>query len=705
MRIRALAASAGLLLAAPALALDPPHDASRSIACASCHTLHASPGGALTLVAGNANLCMSCHVAGGSASALPFVSADQALPAPGLPAVVAPSGTSHRWDSGPAGHVRAGLVTTSTGRVTSAGAYTGRYAKTYTLTITTSGNVGTARFSWTATTPGGGSGTNLLTAADVPLDSGVSVGFEDGASGVSFLASDTWYVHVRPDLVQPTSSAMVLRLERDKLMCSTCHDAHSQAKQPFDPAAPGYAGSGSGAGRHMQRLDNDADQICLECHAPRDVQAAAAGSHPVRLTVPGGAYQSPLLLPLDSANQVNCSTCHEVHYTPAADGVLLRLSDRRALCADCHTLANLGAPAAHFDASKTATLWPGGQYGSNFPAVTDLALRGSCASCHNTHGWPDGTSPTGDYPRLLVDREQGLCFTCHDADGPSARAVAAEFSKASNHPLALATDVHAPGEAVVVPGPQRHVECEDCHNSHQAEPRTSLPGPTTTPRPAVGPLKNVRGVDLQGNEVPVAAYEYEVCFRCHADSTGKPTAPTPRQYPESNVRLEFAGAKASFHPVALAGLNPNVPSMTAGWTQNSRTACTACHNNSAGPVPGGPGPNGPHGSSWPHLLERRFETASPQSYSAAKYALCFKCHSESSIRSNSSFGEHNKHVEISPCNVCHDPHASNKTHLINFDTRFVTPTSGGRLEFVDNGLFRGDCYLVCHGKNHNPLRY
>ncbi|MCB0284941.1 MAG: hypothetical protein KDF60_20340, partial [Calditrichaeota bacterium] len=65
-----------------------------------------------------------------------------------------------------------------------------------------------------------------------------------------------------------------------------------------------------------------------------------------------------------------------------------------------------------------------------------------------------------------------------------------------------------------------------------------------------------------------------------------------------------------------------------------------------------------------------------------------------------------------PCNQCHDPHGisssqgteTNNTHLINFNTQIVQSTSGG-LEFVDDGIFAGRCYLRCHGKNHNPESY
>jgi hypothetical protein len=50
-------------------------------------------------------------------------------------------------------------------------------------------------------------------------------------------------------------------------------------------------------------------------------------------------------------------------------------------------------------------------------------------------------------------------------------------------------------------------------------------------------------------------------------------------------------------------------------------------------------------------------------------------------------------------------------HLINFMVRdrtgktVMTPSSSGRLEYISTGAGRGQCFLSCHGKDHNPLTY
>jgi hypothetical protein len=101
--------------------------------------------------------------------------------------------------------------------------------------------------------------------------------------------------------------------------------------------------------------------------------------------------------------------------------------------------------------------------------------------------------------------------------------------------------------------------------------------------------------------------------------------------------------------------------------------------------------------------------------SEAAYALCYKCHSRTSIINDESFKRHNRHLTraAAPCSVCHDPHGisatqgntTNNSSLINFDTRFVSPNASGLLRFESTGTGSGRCYLNCHGIEHNPLAY
>ena len=549
------------------MAQDPPHMAYN---CTDCHMLHAALGDTLTITNGNANLCLSCHFDGGQATAKHFVDADQARPWPGLPEGTNAAGNSHRWDSGPSGRLvfLGGSAVRSTGTILPSGIYTGAYSKTFTLTITNAGSgaSGVARFNWTATTPGGGAGTDLLTGTNVPLSEGLVLTFKDGTN-VSFQAGDQWHLYVRTDLRFPTNANMVNRMPNGIAVCSTCHDEHSQALAPFDPWANDYTtnafGTFIGTNRHFMRVANDSEQLCAECHSPRFVTNAVSGSHPVGLVITTNAYyKSTANLPLEKTTaKVRCETCHDLHFSTASDGSLLRITNRTALCIECHTLADASTPAAHLSATNSGTLWPGGQYGSTFMQVTDLSARGSCLNCHQPHGWPDASNPGTNYTHLTVEFQENLCLTCHDTNGPATHNVQTEFAKRYDHPIRNNDPTRWQG---------RSVECLDCHNPHKALPNAHVYTNTATAARnlASNPLKGVSGVALNyasltnfqtvatnlytflptasGETSSVGATnEYQICFKCHSSY--------------------------SFGSVPPAGLTPIYNTGTATFTANSTT--------------------------------------------------------------------------------------------------------------------------------------
>lgn len=557
----------GALAIVPALAvaLDPPHSTTTLITCASCHVSHYATGGSLTLAAGNDNLCQSCHVTSGTATDVAMAESDQALPWPGLPAATNPSGTSHRWDSGPAGHVEPAPTNASTGTVTSAGAFTGRRAKAVTIRITAAGDAGVATFSWTDTL--GGSGTTA-SGASVAIGDGIALSFANGAASPSFSVDDVFVLYVRPELAAPLTAALAIRTEGGRIMCSTCHDEHSQANEPFDPAAPAYAGAGTGDGRHFQRIAGAADEACKDCHRARSVATSASGSHPVGVTIPGGAFKAPSALPLGkdvsgARTLVQCSTCHDVHRSPSDDGTLTRLADGRALCAGCHTLGDLVTPAAHLS-PISGVLWPGGQYGSTLPAAVDPARRGACVNCHPPHGWPDLASDV-DYPTLLADREEFLCFTCHDgspvadqrADFAGTAWAQLGVGASGNTRLNTHHDVASTDQAVS----GTNLECVHCHDPHKA----------TASAPFVG------DPDTGDGRVPAAGLSWtgsdltsELCLDCHDGSL--PAAVTPPLTALANVRTTFLGTDK--HGTATT----TTAVLKAGWAMGDTVPCRACHD-------------------------------------------------------------------------------------------------------------------------------
>jgi predicted CXXCH cytochrome family protein len=646
---------------------------------------------------GNANLCHSCHVPGGKASAKLVPDREQALPWPGLPTNLAGRGTTHRWDSGPAGHVAfAGSAPRPSGTVESGGAYTGRVAKTYALTIAQAGEAGSATFDWTALKPGGGgSGSNLVCDVAVPLDEGVTVTFKNGGVAPSFRAGDQWNIYVRADLQMPTNALLLANMSNGMLSCSTCHDPHSQARQPFGTNAPAYAGPGTGSGRRFMRVDNNACQMCVDCHAARNVTNAVFGSHPVGNPIlTNSVYRLPSTnLPLEAlTGNVQCMTCHDIHGSATRDGELLRITNRLALCVDCHRLADTNTPAAHLSRTNWLTLWPGGQYGSSFPARTNAGDRGTCVNCHYAHGWPNPTNAAAACPMLLLDLEENLCYTCHDTNGPAARAVRDELSKPVRHPIGAADPLRRPGRAA---------ECSDCHNTHRALSGAYVYANTaTTNRNLISnPLKGASGVDVNyaglGNfeaptinlysNIPTSVgitKEYQLCFKCHSGYAWLPGGPPNGLSPngsatnpvETDLAQEFSPKNRSGHPI-VTGLDNYTNSIVVGgkrglqasmmkppWNVNvgkQTMRCSDCHNTDLV----SPAAQGPHGSAVRYMLRGANPNNWPNQTGTVGMtnSWCLNCHVFNTTTAN-----HNNRHRAYKCYECHIviPHGGKISRLM-----------------------------------------
>jgi len=426
---------------------------------------------------------------------------------------------------------------------------------------------------------------------------------------------------------------------------------------------------------------------------------------------------------LDAHGELQCRSCHDPHRQdgdPVVNKFLVKANSSSAMCLTCHQKSFWSTtPASHRTSTKAFTAAQGAHTG-----YTTVATNG-CESCHKPHS---GASTS----RMLKNVEEKTCDTCHGSSGVASTNIAAEFNKTYRHPVYSVTpSVHdaaesptgltrLPETSATTP---RHAECADCHNPH-----ASHAAATTAPK-ASGRLAGAWGVDATGVRVdpsgtPPSVNQYEICFKCHADSANRPqpNGPDPpyatRVATQFNKRLQFDLANPSFHPVEGPGRGTFVPSLIAPLTTSSVVFCTDCHNNDTGPAAPTPGagPAGPHGSNYKHLLVARYDMDnSSQSESAATYALCYKCHSRSSILSDASFKEHSRHLQnaSAPCSICHDSHGisaaqgntTNNAHLINFDTRFVTPNSSGILRYESTGQGHGRCYLSCHGQQHNPRTY
>ncbi len=396
----------------------------------------------------------------------------------------------------------------------------------------------------------------------------------------------------------------------------------------------------------------------------------------------------PAALPLDHRGRMQCATCHDAHQDDF--GKFLRKDPKFSqLCISCHSKSGW-VGSVHESSNQT---WNGVGIDPWQHADGLTVAENACQNCHQPH-------EAGQPIHLLGSvQEENNCLTCHNGNVGSD--ISSAINLFSNHPVTLTTGVHQFSEDPLTM--TRHVECVDCHNPH-ATSNVDLPPPSLP-----GALKDVSGIDINGNPIDPANSSYEVCLKCHGDSHGA-TSVVTRQIQSLNTRLDISPTAISFHPVTTIGMNPNVPSLISPMTENSLVSCSDCHSSPPG------NPAGTHGSQFGPLLKSNYSTLDNTQESSFAYALCYSCHSRNSILNDDSFGEHKKHIvgEDAPCSVCHDPHgvpssqgnSTNNSHLINFDIAIVTPDPNtGLLKFEDLGSNKGRCYLLCHGKKHSPKKY
>jgi predicted CXXCH cytochrome family protein len=415
---------------------------------------------------------------------------------------------------------------------------------------------------------------------------------------------------------------------------------------------------------------------------------------------------------------LHCSTCHDAHDNSNKKFLAVNPVNG-ALCSRCHLKTGWAGGTHRY----SPALWNGG-LPDPWPrtgAATDFnwttVEQNGCQNCHTPHA-------AGGADRLLSsESEEQNCYPCHNGNVAS-KNIQSQFLKPSRHHVEAFAGKHESGESpLFLTG---HVECVDCHNPHASNSLQAVLAPSVS-----GKLAMVSGVDSNGvGIVPPAAsrFEYEICFKCHADSSSLFPF-IPRVIDTVNTRVEFGMSNPSYHPVQGSGRNPDVPSIPSSVSPDLTAAsiiyCTDCHDSDESSAVGGAGPRGPHGSLYSPLLRERYETADNSMESSSAYALCYRCHNRSSILLDDSFrksgagrGGHSGHLGSmvnAPCSICHDPHgiqdnglSGSHSHLINFDTRSVTSLPGSGLAypvFTDKGSRSGSCTLVCHGIEHRDATH
>ena len=454
-------------------------------------------------------------------------------------------------------------------------------------------------------------------------------------------------------------------------------------------------------------------------------------------------------------SNVECTSCHSPHVQAIdqlSQNFLVRDSSNGQMCLACHSTD----PRTVNGQNNPLSQWTGNIHATaankiaNGPVLGSYANVGqnACISCHMPHNSLAG-------PRLLrgpvpsvtnVDSSTQNCMTCHSGGSnisPAIPNVYAEFAKIA-HPYPAGTNTHDSAETPLLNN-NRHATCVDCHSPHASQQVTSF---TSAVPPALRPSQNgVVGISATDGTTVLnpSVNQYENCLRCHGTSSGKQALAVFGYLPlwavsgadPLNIIPQLTPTATSSHPVmhdrSSALPQPSLRSYilyldgrTQGRSMGVRILCTDCHNSDDNREFGGTGPNGPHGSQYLHLLERRYEFSqvaplpgggpgttiqnlfpTPILDPAANgpYSLCAKCHDLTQVVANTSFGQHARHINDGfSCSTCHNAHgmgASSATisgeRMVNFDINVVAPngTSPNSYSRATNS-----CSLTCHNHAH-----
>ena len=440
---------------------------------------------------------------------------------------------------------------------------------------------------------------------------------------------------------------------------------------------------------------------------------------------------------------VECTSCHDPHVQAkdlVSQNFLLRDSSNGQMCLACHDPARqvsgqvnpLADWATSAHALSSAKISPQAGLG-NYETVGGDA----CISCHAPH---NAAGPA----RLLRGPNEQACIACHNGGSnvsptaPYANVFAEYAAPKVGHPFPATSNAHDAAESALLNN-NRHATCVDCHSEHGSQPVGVFPPP---------PLIRVSQKDVVGinasdgtSVLTPAVNQYENCLRCHGTSSGKQVQPIYGYSPVRAVSAgdplnqipQFAVSATSSHPVfhtrssglpqpSLLANMLNLDGVTQGRAMGTQILCTDCHNSDDNRESGGTGANGPHGSMWAHILERRYEFShavapgtlisnlfqNPDLSVNGPYGLCTKCHDlPNQIMKNTSWNHHSDHINAGfSCSVCHTAHGMGATsvsisgeRLVNFDVNVVASRSGAPVSY---NRATNTCVLVCHGTAHNP---
>lgn len=395
-----------------------------------------------------------------------------------------------------------------------------------------------------------------------------------------------------------------------------------------------------------------------------------------------------------ASGTLECITCHDPH--DDTNGKFLRVDNTNAfLCTFCH--AKTGWPSAIHSTSLQSHTPPEG-------TATTIG-EWACRSCHQSHGGKG-------VPYLLKADEENTCFEsgCHGniLTGSNTKDIQSVFDKIYSHPTVSTIGKHRnPDDATSLDAANRHAECQDCHNSHQAKKGLHATGSNFVSNVIYGVEGILPGPTPEWTQ-PVSftgmkpsLQENQICFKCHSSyalglvPNGVSTIIGPSGVNMTDQAMEFNPANRSAHPVQVSlneqtgSISPqalSVAQMTAEWngTGTQTMYCSDCHGNDQ--QTSATSPQGPHGSDSRFMLTGRAKYW-PTNAFGTLWSLddiknngnnwqndlsCVNCHPmfDGINFTNNVHNEINHHGVDVKCITCHVavPHGSKRSRLIGYES-------------------------------------
>lgn len=474
-------------------------------------------------------------------------------------------------------------------------------------------------------------------------------------------------------------------------ICTTCHSNSANSGYPmtFHTGGANHLGGLDFSGQnciscHPHSADNDRATLdgfmpvgggCVGCHSVAQDNGDGLPVGGRRAIIPD--FENTSHHVLGTVADDDCLACHnvalhasgQVRLYDADDPLkIVTLNGRpdndpisaqalEPFCLACHDNDGAGGFAPFQDGLMPSiineTMWGSASHAS----------ANTCYDCHsNGHGSvkadllaPWNASADASLPGDPLREEEGLCYTCHDGDGPATSDVQADFELASHHNVSS-----------LAQGDGSQVECVNCHNPHTVNATYQLSNPDNL-------------------AMLWAGDDTSFCLTCH-DGAPPPTVAFP------------AAAGTGFNKTAYIGSTHGQPLGDYG--------CRHCHDQ-----------HGSANNSLLTGAYATADYTAYAALSYQLCWACHD-ENGVIWQMNRFRNQHSRHVDTAdtPCVVCHDVHApydAGETGLINFDfavlsgydIAYLAGYDGSSSFAVDLARNRGTCSIACHGRTHTGRTY